>query len=137
MNYELKTKDRKLYVLELSEGEYESLKKELLNSKSKFIEIHDSIILKSEVTGIEKMQERPKIVAPAYRLESPESHEVKVRRPGGLQAPSTRKHMERLFRQFKQNGAFKNFATYEQWEHIKYCSQESNADICEFCKKVN
>ena len=55
MTYELKTKDHKLYVLELSAEEYESLKKELLNSKSKFIEIHDSIILKSEVTGIEKI----------------------------------------------------------------------------------
>lgn len=135
MTYEIKTRDHKVYALELSDEGYEDLKKELLNPKSKFIEIHGSVILKSEVTGVEKIREHPQVVAPAYRLESPEGKEIKLRRPGGKQAPSAREHMKKLFEKFKQRGAFKRFATYEQWEHAKYCSREDNKDICEFCKK--
>ena len=116
MKITISLKDKKEITTDLSEEEYQKLKKSL-TGQVKMVEIENQIINTSFISRVEPIADQ-KPITKEYRLPNVggTGTEDRIRVRGGWQKPSVRENMIELFKKLKSVGNFKEFATYEDWE---------------------
>jgi len=112
------TRDNKEVLID--NEEYQGISDVL--GKAKLFKLKNgTIINSSDIKRIEVVVERQPIPK-EYRLPDfgGTNKEERIRVPGGWQTINQRNEMRKLFNKMKENGIFKEFKSYEDWEVATY-----------------
>ena len=122
MMYEIVLKDHNRMAIDFTPEQAQAFKDSISKRSTRFVEIGDQLISPNDIARFSVMPEEKK----SSLLAIPEHEDTKEEKMVAMKG---------LFAAHQKNGLFKNYQSYEHWQHEKYCLQSRKIEGCNFCKE--
>ena len=109
-------------AIDFTPEQAQAFKDSISKRSTRFVEIGDQLISPNDIARFSVMPEEKK----SSLLAIPEHENTKEETEAG---------MKKLFAAHQKNGLFKNYESYEHWQHEKYCLQSRKIEGCNYCKE--